>query len=196
MQVICYVTLTIVPICIPAGWHWSTWFSHSIICIRITTSGICVLFVSKHTVFQSGLERRITGNATVSLLGDVATHFVILFCFYWECCQEVWQTVWNLSLLEELRVQISPFPKVCFLFFIFIFIFIFVVGFLLNFWFDYEERDALTRLFVLIVFEMASFCFQCLCGFPVLWMLISSSQRKPGMGLGRFLMPICLKHQR
>lgn len=54
---------------IPAGRHWSTWFLHSITCIRITISGISMYIFIAHMA-----EKRIMGNAIVSLLGDLATH--------------------------------------------------------------------------------------------------------------------------
>lgn len=40
------------------------------------------------------------GNATVSFVGDMATHYIILFFFKWECCQKAWQTVQKTVALE------------------------------------------------------------------------------------------------
>ena len=72
---------------------------------------LCILCCITIFSFQRELKRRIMGNATVSLLGDLTTHYIVLFYCIGSVVKRFWQTVSLLSLLEELRVQFSPFPK-------------------------------------------------------------------------------------
>lgn len=76
-------------------------------------SGICILcYDSVNFVWQ---RPELRGLWVMPLSASLATRQPASwssFKYTWECCQEVWQTVWKLSLLEELRVQISPFPNI------------------------------------------------------------------------------------
>lgn len=122
-------------------------------------------------------------------LGDMATHFIILFSLHWECCQEVWQTV-NCRSKRSWEFKSLHFPSQMLM--------IYVVDFFLYsgpyHYVVYLYSDAFMYIFLnwfLYIMLLPTFF-----GFPVLSMLTSSSQRKPGTVLSRYLIPIWWKHQR
>ncbi|PPS02250.1 hypothetical protein GOBAR_AA18410 [Gossypium barbadense] len=73
---------------------------------------LCSFCCNSTLSFLRELKRRVMGNATVSLLGDLATRYIVLLFSALGVLSNGFDRQFSqLLLLEELRVQFSPFPK-------------------------------------------------------------------------------------
>lgn len=156
--------------------HWFIFFWLSTTCIPIMISGILCWTVL--LMFFMG-SMRIMGNVTVSFPGDMTSRQIILSYHSWECCQKVWQTVWiTVALIgaESSSLSISQHHNNWHLVSLFASMLPCI-------------PDA-SKIFISLCYKLPTF------GLPAQWRLTNFSQKRAGTISSRYLMFICLKHQR